>query len=91
MKVKDLKAILEQYPDEMNIWVSDGGLGEGGNPLYKIEKMIAWDADLDDDDIDDEYIFVEDDTNISEYLVKGYILSENGEVLSKEILYLTTR
>jgi hypothetical protein len=48
----------------------------------------AVDAGLDGDQVGDEYIYVEDDTNISEYLVKGYFLSEDGETLSKEIIYL---
>ena len=90
MKNKDLQELLKQFPDDMEVWLSDGGMGEGGERLNKVEKVIAWDADLDGDDIGDEYIFVEDDTNISEYLVKGYILSESGKVLSKEIIYLNS-
>jgi len=88
MTVKELIKILEQYPPDMGIWVSDRGYCEGGERLVKVEKILADDAGLDGDDIDDEYLYVEDDTNISKYLKKGYILSEDGEVLSKEIIYL---
>lgn len=88
MNVKELIEELQKYPDDMEIWISDKGYSEGGERLTKIEKVIAVDAGLDGDDIDDEYIYIEEDTNISSYLVKGYILSEDGETLSKEILYL---
>lgn len=88
MNVKELKEILNQYPDDMEIWVSDKGYVEGGERLTKVQKVLASDAGLDGDDVSDEYILVEDDTNILEYLAKGYILEEEGEYLSKEILYL---
>lgn len=88
MNVKELKEILNQYPDDMEIWVSDKGYVEGGERLTKVQKVLASDAGLDGDDVSDEYILVEDDTNIPEYLAKGYILEEDGEYLSKEILYL---
>lgn len=88
MKVKELKEILSNYPEDMEIWVSDRGYCEGGERLVKVEKVKAVDVGLDGDDVDDEYIYVEKDTNISSYLVKGYLLSEDGETLSKEILYL---
>jgi len=88
MKVKELIKKLSQYPEDMEVWVSDRGYCEGGERLSKIEKVSAYEASLDGDDIDDEYIYVEDNTNISEYLTKGYLLSENGKVLYKEIVYL---
>jgi len=88
MKNKELQELLKQFPDDMEVWVSDKGYCEGGERLTKVKKVIASDAGLDGDEIDDEYIYVEEDTNISQYLVKGYILSEDGEVLSKEIIYL---
>lgn len=88
MKVKELIDILNGYPEDMEIWVSDRGYCEGGERLEKVEKVSAYNVSLDGDEIDDEYIYVEKDTNISEYLVKGYLLSEDGNVLYKEILYL---
>jgi hypothetical protein len=88
MKNKELQELLKQFPDDMEVWVSDRGYCEGGERLTKVEKVIANDVALDGDEIDDEYIYVEKDTNISEYLVKGYILSEDSAVLSKEIIYL---
>jgi len=88
MKVKELIDILKNYPEDMEVWVSDGGSSEGGVRLTKVEKVSAYDAGLDGDDIDDEYIYVEEDTNIDEYLAKGYFLSEEKDVLYKEIVYL---
>ena len=88
MKVKELIKKLSDYPEDMEVWVSDRGYCEGGERLTKVEKVSAYEAALDGDEIDDEYIYVEDDTNISEYLNKGYLLSKNKEVLYKEIVYL---
>lgn len=88
MKVKELIEKLSQYSEDMEVWVSDRGYCEGGERLTKVEKVSAYEAALDGDEIDDEYLYVEDDTNISEYLNKGYLLSKDGEVLYKEIVYL---
>lgn len=87
MKVKELIEKLSQYPEDMEIWVSDKGNSEGGERLQKVEKVSAYDAALDGDEIYDEYIYVEEDTDINEYLAKGYFLSQEG-VLYKEIVYL---
>jgi hypothetical protein len=88
MKNKELQELLKNFPDDMEVWVSDNGYCEGGERLNKVQVVKAIDAGLDGDQVGDEYIYVEDDTNISEYLVKGYFLSEDGETLSKEIIYL---
>lgn len=88
LTVGDLKKLLEKYPDDMSIWVSDGGNSEGGTRLEKVEKVLASDAGLDGDDIDDEYFFIEDDTDIKTFLKNGYILNKDKDMLSKEILYL---
>ena len=72
----------------MEVWVSDRGYCEGGERLSKIEKVSAYEASLDGDDIDDEYIYIEDDTDISQYLNQGYLLSDDEEALYKEIVYL---
>ena len=88
MKVRQLIKKLSQYPGDMEVWVSDRGYCEGGERLQKVEKVSAYKAALDGDEINDEYIYVEDDTDISAYLAKGYLLSEDREVLYKEIVYL---
>lgn len=88
MKVKELIEQLAQYPEDMEVWVSDRGYVEGGERLVKVEQISAYSAGLDGDEIGDEYIYVEEDTNISEYLEKGYMLSEDGEALYKDIIYL---
>lgn len=88
MNVKELKQLLEQYPDDMEIWISDHGMLEGGERLIKVEKVLASEVGLDGDSINEEWYHVDDDTNISEYLSKGYVLANNGEYVSQEILYL---
>lgn len=89
MKVKELINILSQYPEDMEVWVSDRGYCEGGEKLVKVEKLLAYDAGLDGDGVDDEYIYVEgEDIDIQEHLAKGYVLTDNGSVLSKHIIYL---
>jgi hypothetical protein len=88
MKVKELIEQLAQYPEDMEVWVSDRGYVEGGERLEKVEQISAYSAGLDGDEIGDECIYVEEDTNISEYLEKGYMLSKDGEVLYKDIIYL---
>jgi hypothetical protein len=89
MKNKDLQELLKQFPDDMKIWVSDGGNGEGGQPLVKVEKVLAMDAGLDGDSVDDEYIWVDDKfLDVAKYLSNGYIMSDDGEYLTKEIIYL---
>lgn len=88
MNVKQLKKLLEKYPDNMEIWVSDGGYSEGGQRLAKVEKILAVEAGLDGDEVDAEYLYIEEDTNIDKYLKKGYILNKDKDALSKEILYI---
>lgn len=67
MKVKELIDILSPYPEDMEVWVSDKGYSEGGERLSKVEKVLAVDTGLDGDEVDDEYIYIEDKTNIFEY------------------------
>jgi hypothetical protein len=89
MKVKELINILSQYPEDMEVWVSDRGYCEGGEKLTTVEKVVAYDASLDGDEINDEYIYVEgEDIDIQEHLAKGYVLTDDGSVLSKHIIYL---
>ena len=88
MTVKELIEQLTQYPEDMEVWVSDRGYVQGGERLVKIERLSAYSAGLDGDEISDEYIYVDEDTNISEYLEKGYLLSKDGKVLYKDIIYL---
>ncbi len=58
MNIKTLKEILNSYPDDMEIWVSDNDLGEGASPLESIKKELAWEANLDGDLIYDEYYYL---------------------------------
>ena len=88
MTVKELIEKLKEYPEDMEIWVSDRGYCEGGIRLEKIEKVSSYDADLDGDDIMDEYTYVEEDKDIEDYISQGYLLNEDGSVLYKEVIYL---
>jgi hypothetical protein len=88
MKNKELQELLKNFPDDMEVWVSDNGYSEGGLKLTKVEIVKAVNAGIDGDDVDDEYLYVDNDTDIAQYLTKGYFLSEDGETLSKEIIYL---
>ena len=88
MTVKELKEKLQEFPDDMEVWVSDKGYCEGGEKLNKVEKVLAIDVALDGDEIDDEYLYITADTLLEEYLSKGYLLNEDKDVLSKEIIYL---
>ena len=81
--------MLSQYPEDIEVWVSDNGYCEGGEKLTKVEKLLAYDAGLDGDSIDDEYIYIEgEDINIQEHQAKGYVLTDGGSILSKHIIYL---
>ena len=52
-------------------------------------SFSEYDAGLDGDEIDDEFIHVEgEDIDIQEHLNKGYVLTDGGSVLSKHIIYL---
>ena len=89
MKVGELKKLLEQHPDGMEIWFSpDIAIGEGGLKLESLKVENAWTAGLDGDDIDDEYLFTDDMTEleIKGYLDRGWKLQDN--ILTKDILVL---
>jgi len=93
MNKKQLIELLEQYPDDIEIWIDDAGYIEGGKRLESIEKLYAWDANLDGDTIDDEWIYADENlTGKSKILLESqfdkYHLIENGEVYSKEILLI---
>jgi len=87
MKVKELIEKLKEFPEDMTVWVSDNGNSEGGTRLISVEKVLAIDAGLDGDDVDDEYFFIDED--FDESILKNpssYIKHEN--FVSKEIVYL---
>jgi hypothetical protein len=88
MNVKNLIEILKQYPEDMEVWVSDRGYVEGGERLTKVEKIPAYHAGLDGDEINGEYIYVCNNTDVDKYLNQGYLITEDGEILTKEIVYL---
>lgn len=96
MNVGELKEILANYPDDMDIWVSDQGMLEGATKLVSVKKLPAYIAGLDLDDLDDEFIYATDipEDALIEYKAKGYTplhsVSEKfpDVILSKMILLL---
>lgn len=56
MKVYELIDLLNTFPSYLDVWVSDGGYAEGGTLLKSVEKISAWDAGIDGDDVDDEWV-----------------------------------
>jgi hypothetical protein len=80
--------LCEAYPEDMEIWISDNGYCEGAERLTKIKKLSAYDAGLDGDSVNDEYLYIEDMDikDISKYLQKGYLLNKKSNVLYKEII-----
>lgn len=91
MLVKELIEKLQELPQDLKIWVSDGGYAEGATPLTKIEVVNASGSGLDGDEIDDELYFAED-CNSEEMLKRGYELIENGcDFWSKKIVLIKTK
>jgi hypothetical protein len=90
MTAGELINILYQYPEDMQIWVSDRGYSEGGKSLTKVEKVSPYDSILDVDDINYNFHYTEDMTELTilNYLEQGYLISKDGQVLYKEIIYL---
>ena len=60
MKVYELIDLLQTFPSYLDVWVSDAGYAEGGMPLKSVEKISAWDAGLDGDEVNDEWMEDED-------------------------------
>lgn len=91
MSIAELIKELEKYPKDLKVWVSDGGYCEGATPLKSIEKVVAWEANLDGDAVDDEYEYILENQTTqymdshkiihvgSEIIASKYILMINGE------------
>jgi len=92
MNKKQLIEVLEPFPDDMEIWIDDRGSWEGGLRLLKVESVLAWNAGLDGDEIDDEWTYMWDDVEIPSNENGEYTVIENEveNVMSKTILLLKT-
>lgn len=91
MNKKQLIEVLEPFPDDMEIWIDDRGSWEGGLRLLKVEKVLAWNAGLDGDEIDDEYEYLWDDVEVPSNEDGSYtFIKGNPAVMSKTILLLKT-
>lgn len=93
MRVCDLIDLLNTFPSYLDVWVSDAGYAEGGTPLMSVEEISAYSANLDGDEIGDEWIteddgITEDPCNMSK---EGYVHhhpNEYGDVYSKSIVLI---
>lgn len=84
MTVQQLIEHLQQFPPDLEVWVSDGGYCEGATKCIAPEKKIAWEAGLDGDEVGDEWVY---DKMSSYWESQGYTEVEH-ELLSKEIVLL---
>jgi hypothetical protein len=89
MIIKELIEFLKLYPLDTKIWVSDKGYCEGAIPLETVELKLAYEADLDGDLVDDEWLTV-DSNQIPNYEHSHRIIhEEDGDfVASKYVLLL---
>ena len=91
MNKKQLIEALKPFPDDFELWVDDRGSWEGGLRLLKVEKVLAWNAGLDGDEIDDEYEYLWDDVEVPSNEDGSYtFIKGNPAVMSKTILLLKT-
>jgi hypothetical protein len=92
MTVKELIEKLQKYPENLKIWVSDGGYLEGAIPFKEFKVEQAHEAGLDGDEVDDEYMYAEElnEDEFYAYEQEGYkhFPDEKFSVLSKEILMI---
>lgn len=85
MTKKELIELLEPYPDNITIWVSDGGYLEGATPLSKVYLEFAFDADLDGDLVSDEYTYDLEKENNDDYTK---IIRDEQTILTKKVLII---
>jgi hypothetical protein len=98
MNKKQLIELLEPFPDDLQIWIDDAGYIEGGKRLESVEKILAYNANLDGDDIGDEWIYVEEGmseedkillkTQKDKYTLVDKAKFTGEDVYSKEILLI---
>jgi hypothetical protein len=89
MIVKQLIKKLQKYPEDLKVWVSDNDYCEGATPFKEFKVEQAYKAGLDGDEVDDEYTYIDDET---EEEINKYMKEKNyqrfGNVLSKKILMI---
>lgn len=90
MKVKELINQLSFLDPELEVFVNDNGHGEGASRLNELTVIPAIDAEIDGDEIDDEYYYTEDmsEDRYVKLRKSGYLLSEDGEMLYKNVLVI---
>lgn len=92
MKVKDLIEYLQKFNPDLEVWHSDGGYCEGSTRSIEPIVILAWNAELDGDEVDGEYCYSNDKNFIVDGCEeKGYFPTDNGEVYSKYIVLLRSQ
>lgn len=93
MTVSELISELQKLEPDLEVWVSDGGYVEGATPLTKIETQSAWEAPLDRDEVNLEYVYTDcyEKDEIEKFLKKGYQLINNDEILTKDIVIVKSK
>lgn len=87
MKVSELIEKLQQFPPDLNVWVSDGGYCEGAEPCIDPIVRFAWDAALDGDEVSDEYFYNEDNV-IDDPIAHGYVKHDVDDIWTREIVLI---
>lgn len=92
LKLKDLKKMVNALPsdlDHLDVWIYDT---EGSLPFTLCNKVLAYDAGLNMEEMNDEYINADDlsPEEIDKLLADGYVKVPNilRDMLSKEIIYI---
>ncbi len=84
MTVKELIEHLSKFPQDLKVWVSDGGYCEGAANCIEPVELVAWEAGLDGDEVDDEWV---NDEQSAYWESQGYIEVEHN-LLSKNIVLI---
>ena len=92
MKVKDLIKKLQKFDQDLDIWYdSDIAIGNGGVKTKDAKIVQAYEAGLDEDDIGDEYHYIDELNNkqIEKFIKQGYKKVKGSNVVSKDVVILT--
>lgn len=61
MTVVELIEHLNKFPPDLKVWVSDGGYCEGAANCIEPQIILAIDAALDGDEVDEEYFYYDEE------------------------------
>lgn len=90
MKVFELIAKLKDFSDDMEVCISDEGMGEGGTPNFSLVEELASSANLDGDESCGYLYDYPDEDKVQECLDRGMTKVEDG-LYSFKVLMLTAQ